>query len=46
MEPYRPVHSGLDIDEFWRQMECHLAPALAGSVGTARAAAHYHLAIR
>jgi predicted metal-dependent hydrolase len=28
MEPYRPVHRGLDIDAFWRQMEAHLAPAL------------------
>jgi uncharacterized protein len=28
MEPYRPVHRGLDIDGFWRQMEAHLAPAL------------------
>jgi predicted metal-dependent hydrolase len=29
MEPYRPVYRGLDVDEFWRQMEAHLAPALA-----------------
>lgn len=33
MEPYRPFHCGLDIDEFWRQMEAYLAPALSGSVG-------------
>jgi hypothetical protein len=28
MEPYRPVHRGLDVDGFWTQMESHLAPAL------------------
>src|SRR4051794_35819918 len=30
MEPYRPRHRGLDVDEFWRTMEHHLAPALSG----------------
>jgi len=28
MEPYRPTRHGVDIDEFWRQMEAHLAPIL------------------
>ncbi|MDB5311428.1 MAG: hypothetical protein JWO38_5630 [Gemmataceae bacterium] len=30
MEPYRPVHQGLDVDRFWRGVESALAPALAG----------------
>lgn len=30
MQPFRPIHQGLDVDEFWRTMESHLAPALAG----------------
>ncbi|MFO0825145.1 MAG: DUF309 domain-containing protein [Gemmataceae bacterium] len=30
MEPYRPVYLGLDVDEFWRTMESHMAPALIG----------------
>jgi predicted metal-dependent hydrolase len=30
MEPFRPVHRGLDVGAFWRQMEERLAPALAG----------------
>lgn len=29
MEPYRPVHRGLDVDKFWSGMESHLAPALS-----------------
>lgn len=28
MEVYRPVHSGLDIDRFWTEVESHIAPAL------------------
>jgi hypothetical protein len=31
MQPYRPVHRGLDVDRFWRQMEAHLAPALGAA---------------
>ena len=35
----RPAHRGLDVDAFWRQMEAHLAPALArhgdGTAGSA-----------
>jgi uncharacterized protein len=30
MEPYRPSYFGLDVDDFWRKMEHHLAPALVG----------------
>jgi uncharacterized protein len=30
MEPYRPTHLGLDVEDFWRKMESHLAPALVG----------------
>lgn len=30
MEPFRPIHRGLDVDGFWGQMEAHLAPALDG----------------
>ncbi len=30
MEPFRPSFLGLDVDEFWRTMETHLAPALTG----------------
>jgi predicted metal-dependent hydrolase len=30
MEPYRPIHGGLDVVEFWQTMESHLAPALSG----------------
>jgi uncharacterized protein len=33
MEPYRPVYRGLNVDEFWRQMELHLAPALGDNSG-------------
>ncbi len=32
MEPYRPTYMGLDVDDFWRKMEAHLAPALTGGV--------------
>jgi uncharacterized protein len=28
MEPYRPMHLGLDVDGFWRQVEAYLAVAL------------------
>jgi predicted metal-dependent hydrolase len=35
MEPYRPVHRGLDVDEFWRQLEAHLAPVLTETAGRA-----------
>jgi predicted metal-dependent hydrolase len=28
MEPFRPVHRGLDVAAFWKQMEVYLAPAL------------------
>ena len=35
MEPYRPVHRGLDIDGFWRQIEAHIASALADNGGQA-----------
>ena len=31
MEPYRPAHMGLDVDDFWGKMESHLAPALTDS---------------
>ena len=31
LEPYRPVHRGLDIDRFWKQVQAHLAPVLDGS---------------
>jgi predicted metal-dependent hydrolase len=34
MEPFRPLHRGLGVDGFWRQMEAHLAPALAASTGS------------
>jgi len=30
MEPYRPTYMRLDVDDFWRKMEAHLAPALTG----------------
>jgi hypothetical protein len=30
MEPYRPVHRGLDVNQFWGQVEAALAPALSG----------------
>lgn len=28
MEPYRPAFHGLDVGDFWRQVEAHVAPAL------------------
>jgi hypothetical protein len=28
MDAYRPSHSGLDVDGFWRQVEAYIAPAL------------------
>lgn len=28
MEPYLPSYRGLDIDDFWRQVEGYIAPAL------------------
>jgi uncharacterized protein len=34
MEPYRPAHLGLAVDEFWDAMAAHLAGAL-GSANTA-----------
>ncbi len=30
MEPYRPTYMQLNVDDFWQQMEAHLAPALTG----------------
>jgi len=33
MEPYRPVYRGLDVDRFWKAVESHIAPALAGRPG-------------
>jgi predicted metal-dependent hydrolase len=33
MAPFRPVHRGLEVEAFWRQMESHLAPALPASAG-------------
>ena len=30
MEPYRPAYLGLDVEQFWKTMEAHLAPALTG----------------
>lgn len=36
MQPYRPAYMGLDVDEFWRRMEAHLAPALGGGAGGPR----------
>src|SRR5262245_26257361 len=36
MQPYRPVYMGLDVDEFWRRMEAHLAPALSGGLAGPR----------
>jgi predicted metal-dependent hydrolase len=30
MEPYRPTYLGLDVEDFWRRMELHLALALVG----------------
>jgi predicted metal-dependent hydrolase len=34
MDPFRPLHRGLDVDGFWQQMEAHLAPALASGAGS------------
>ncbi len=28
MEPYQPLHMGLDVEQFWRDVASHLAPAL------------------
>lgn len=37
MEPFRPVHMGLAVDDFWNAMASHLAPAIGDP--TARPAA-------
>ena len=31
MEPFRPVHLGLEVDGFWNAMAAHLAGALGGA---------------
>jgi predicted metal-dependent hydrolase len=36
MQPYGPVYRGLNVDEFWRTMEAHLAPALSGGASGPR----------
>jgi predicted metal-dependent hydrolase len=30
--PYRPMRQGLDVDDFWRQLEAYLAASLIGRV--------------
>jgi hypothetical protein len=36
MEPYRPAHQGLDVDQFWEQVEAALAGALGEADSRAR----------